>query len=93
MVIAYHDALQRLFPPLTQLEQRTKKRANNKSGVPGVMAKVDNGRLKAWITTLEVDGVIRYRFDPPEESPLRTTPPAALMPMLEGISIPALSGP
>ncbi len=62
MAIAYRDALQRLFPPLTQLEQRTKKRVNNKSGVPGVMAKVDNGRLKAWIATLEVDGVIHHKY-------------------------------
>ena len=62
MAIAYRDALQRLFPPLTQLEQRTKTRTNNKSGVPGVMAKFDRGRLKAWIATIEVAGVIHHKY-------------------------------
>ncbi len=62
MAVAYRDALQRLFPPLTQLEQRTKTRVNNKSGVPGVMAKFDSGRLKAWIATLEVSGVIHHKY-------------------------------
>ncbi len=62
MAIAYRNALQRLFPPLTQLEQRTKTRGNNKSGVPGVRARVDNGRLKAWVATLEVAGVIHQKY-------------------------------
>ena len=61
MAIAYRDALQRLFPPLTQLEQRTKKRANNKSGVPGVMAKLDQGRLRSWVATLEINGVTHQK--------------------------------
>ena len=62
MGLAYRDCLMQLFPPLTQLEQRTKVRANNKSGVSGVMAKYDRGRLKAWQATIEVSGVVHQKY-------------------------------
>lgn len=62
MAVAYRDALLRLFPPCTQLDLRVRTRANNKSGVAGVMAKREKGRLKGWLATLEVSGVIHRRY-------------------------------
>lgn len=62
MAVAYRDALLHLFPPLTQMEQRTKIRVNNKSGIPGVMAKYRDGKLTAWLATLEVSGVIHRGY-------------------------------
>ena len=50
--VAYRDAVMRLFPPHTQLTQRTMLRSNNTSGIAGVSAKRINGRLIAWTATL-----------------------------------------
>ncbi|QIL80765.1 AP2 domain-containing protein [Diaphorobacter sp. HDW4A] len=57
MAVAYRDALLRLFPPYTLLEQQTQPRANNKSGIAGVSARHIKGKRTAWIATLEASGV------------------------------------
>ncbi|GAB2809592.1 hypothetical protein GCM10027276_07920 [Comamonas piscis] len=56
MAMAYREALQRLFPPLTLLEHRTKPRSNNKSGIPGVVATYRKGKLTAWVAISMSDG-------------------------------------
>lgn len=62
MAMAYREALQRLFPPLTMLEHRTKPRSNNKSGIPGVRPRYEKGRLKDWAAFCAGDGQTHQRY-------------------------------
>ncbi|WP_226858549.1 AP2/ERF family transcription factor [Diaphorobacter aerolatus] len=64
MAVAYRDALLRIFPPLTQLQQRVKIRSNNKSGMAGVSARYDDNRrrLKAWVATMDASGVTHQKY-------------------------------
>ncbi|MPM22450.1 hypothetical protein SDC9_68905 [bioreactor metagenome] len=54
MAEAYRDAVMRLFPPRTQLEQSRRRRSTNTSGTSGVQAIHKNGKLVAWLATLSI---------------------------------------
>ena len=62
MAQAYRDALMRLVPPYTRRDLSAKRRANNKSGIPGVSTILFNGKIKAWRATLSVCGETHTRY-------------------------------
>ena len=62
MAQAYRDALMRLVPPYTRRDLGAKRRANNKSGIPGVSMHLSKGKIKAWRATLSVCGETHTRY-------------------------------
>ena len=62
MAQAYRDALMCLVPPYTRRDLSAKRRANNKSGIPGVSTILAKGKIKAWRATLGVCGETHSKY-------------------------------